>query len=88
VPEGDTVWRAARDLHAALAGKELTRCDIRVPRFATVDFTGDTVEEVVSRGKHLLIRGGGGSGNGKGNGTGTGEGWDIHSHLKMEGLWP
>ncbi|CAA9261752.1 MAG: Endonuclease VIII [uncultured Arthrobacter sp.] len=78
MPEGDTVWRAARDLHAALAGKELTRCDIRVPRFATVDFTGDTVEEVVSRGKHLLIRGGGG---------GDAEGWDIHSHLKMEGLW-
>ncbi|WP_247827897.1 Fpg/Nei family DNA glycosylase [Arthrobacter antioxidans] len=75
MPEGDTVWRAARELHRALAGKTLTRCDIRVPRFATVDFTGDTVQEAVSRGKHLLIRGGGD------------DGWDIHSHLKMEGLW-
>ena len=69
------MWRAARELHRALAGKVLTRCDIRVPRFATVDFTGETVQEAVARGKHLLIRGGGE------------DGWDIHSHLKMEGLW-
>lgn len=56
MPEGDTVWRAARELHAALAGQTLTRCDIRVPRFATTDFSGRTVTDVVSRGKHLLIR--------------------------------
>lgn len=72
MPEGDTVYRAARQLDAALAGTLLTRCDIRVPAFATVDLTGETVEHVVSRGKHLLIR--------VGNFT-------IHSHLKMEGSW-
>ena len=76
MPEGDTVWRAARDLNAVLAGKELTRCDIRVPKFATTDFTGDPVQDVVSRGKHLLIRGGDPT-----------DGWILHSHLKMEGLW-
>jgi endonuclease-8 len=72
VPEGDNVWRTARMLHAALAGRELTRSDIRVPRFATADLAGQVVENVVSRGKHLLIRAGG---------------WTIHSHLMMDGIW-
>jgi endonuclease-8 len=72
MPEGDTVYRTAVNLDAALAGGELIRCDIRVPAFATVDLTGDVVEGVVSRGKHLLIR--------------VGE-HSIHSHLKMEGSW-
>jgi endonuclease-8 len=72
VPEGDTVYRVARILDAALAGRVLDRCDIRVPAFATVDLTGERVESVVSIGKHLLHR--------------IGE-FTIHSHLKMEGSW-
>lgn len=76
MPEGDTVWRAARSLSGALAGRQLTRCDIRVPQFATVDFTGETVDNVIARGKHLLIRIGDAN-----------NGWTIHSHLKMEGVW-
>ncbi|WP_029145599.1 DNA-formamidopyrimidine glycosylase family protein [Microbacterium luticocti] len=72
MPEGDTVWQTARRLHQALAGRELTRCDIRVPRAATVDLSGTTVREVVPRGKHLLLRTGG---------------YTLHSHLKMEGVW-
>lgn len=72
MPEGDTVYRSATNLSAALAGHTLVRCDIRVPAFATVDFTGQTVDEVVPRGKHILMR--------------IGE-HTIHSHLKMEGSW-
>jgi endonuclease VIII len=72
VPEGDTVYRTARNLGAALTGAELTRCDIRVPRYATVDLSGQRIDSVVSRGKHLLIRVGDAS---------------LHSHLKMEGAW-
>lgn len=72
MPEGDTVWHTAAVLREHLVGGTLTRCDVRVPRFATVDLTGDVVEEVVSRGKHLFIRVGRAS---------------IHSHLKMEGSW-
>jgi endonuclease-8 len=72
MPEGDTVFRSARRLNEALAGRVLDRCDIRVPAFATVDLTGERVESVVSVGKHLLHR--------------IGE-FTIHSHLKMEGSW-
>ena len=56
MPEGDTVWHTAALLREHLAGRTLTRCDVRVPRFATVDLTGQVVDEVVSRGKHLFIR--------------------------------
>lgn len=72
MPEGDTVFRAADKLRSALVGKTLTRCDVRVPKFATVDLTGQVVDEVLSRGKHLFIRAGDAS---------------IHSHLKMDGSW-
>jgi endonuclease VIII len=72
MPEGDTVFRTAAKLREALVGKTLTRCDIRVPRHATVDLTGQVVDEVLSRGKHLFIRVGDAS---------------IHSHLKMDGSW-
>ncbi|MFF3000270.1 Fpg/Nei family DNA glycosylase [Streptomyces sp. NPDC057950] len=73
MPEGDTVWQAARRLHIALAGKVLTRSDLRVPRFATADLTGRTVLDVTPRGKHLLTRIEGGL--------------TLHSHLRMDGSW-
>ncbi len=72
MPEGDTVFHTATELASALTGKTLTRCDIRVPRYAAVDLSGQRVDEVISRGKHLFIRVGSAS---------------IHSHLKMEGSW-
>ena len=72
MPEGDTVWHTAAVLRDHLAGRTLTRCDVRVPRFATVDLTGQVVGEVLSRGKHLFIRVGPAS---------------VHSHLKMDGSW-
>ncbi|CAM5727623.1 Endonuclease 8 [Streptomyces griseoloalbus] len=73
MPEGDTVWQAASRLHAALAGKVLTRSDLRVPRFATADLTGRTVLDVTPRGKHILARVEGGL--------------TLHSHLRMDGSW-
>ena len=56
MPEGDSVFRAAAQLHAALAGQQLISSDFRVPRFATLKLGGWTVTEVVPRGKHLLMR--------------------------------
>ncbi|MBX9471913.1 DNA-formamidopyrimidine glycosylase family protein [Microcella sp.] len=72
MPEGDTVHRAAARLHSALAGQTVLRSDVRVPRFATADLSGERVDEIVARGKHLLMR--------IGDVT-------VHSHLKMEGAW-
>src|ERR1700691_781422 len=73
MPEGDIVWYTARRLRGALAGRVLTRSDFRVPRYATADLSGQTVTEVVPRGKHLLIR--------------RAAGLSVHTHLKMEGRW-
>ena len=73
MPEGDVIWSTARRLRAALAGQVLTRSDFRVPKFATVDLSGQLVTEVVSRGKHLLVR--------------TSGGLTVHTHLKMDGFW-
>jgi endonuclease VIII len=73
VPEGDTVWRTGRQLDAALAGRTLIRSDFRVPRYATTNLVGRPVREVVSRGKHLLIR--------------VQPDVTVHTHLRMDGSW-
>lgn len=73
MPEGDIVWYTARQLDDALAGRVLVRSDFRVPRYATADLTGQQVTQVLSRGKHLLIR--------------TSGGLTVHTHLKMDGYW-
>ena len=56
MPEGDTVWLAARRMDDALAGRVLTRTDFRVPQLATTDLAGRAVVAVIARGKHLLTR--------------------------------
>lgn len=73
MPEGDTVWLAARRMHAALAGKVLRRTDFRVPSLATLDLAGRTVTEFVSRGKHMLLR--------------LDDGRTLHTHFEMDGSW-
>jgi endonuclease VIII len=76
VPEGDTVFRAARLLDRSLSGRVLVRTDVRVPQHATTDLSGGSVRATVSRGKHLLTR--------IEHPTGR---WTLHTHLKMEGAW-
>src|SRR3954469_23004411 len=73
MPEGDTVWLTAHRLNQALAGREVTVFDLRVPALATADLRGRAVEEVLARGKHLLTRFDGGL--------------TLHSHLRMDGSW-
>ena len=72
MPEGDTVFRTARRLDEALVGGEVARFDLRVPRFATLDLTGQPILSSIARGKHLLLR--------------IGES-TLHSHLRMDGAW-
>lgn len=73
MPEGDTVFVAATRLRQALAGRRLTRSDLRVPGLATVDLSGRLVDDVIPRGKHLLFRLEGGH--------------TLHTHYKMDGSW-
>lgn len=72
MPEGDTVWLAARSLDRALSDQVLTKCDLRVPHLATTDLSGLPVHRTLARGKHLLTR--------IGDHT-------LHTHLAMEGWW-
>jgi len=51
----------------------MTTADFRIPQLATIDLCGDTIEDVVPRGKHLLIR--------------LRSERTIHSHLRMDGSW-
>lgn len=71
MPEGDSVYQLAKRLRF-MQGREITRCDVRVPRFATFDATGLTCERVWPYGKHLFMRFGPEI---------------LHTHLKMEGTW-
>jgi endonuclease-8 len=77
VPEGDTIFRAARTLHRALAGRAVTRFESVFPALIRVDvdapLTGRTIERVEARGKHLLM-------------------WFsgdliLRTHMRMHGSW-
>ena len=74
MPEGNTVWLTARALRNTLAGLALTHADLRVADLATTDLVGQRVVDVVSRGKHLLIRLEPAS-------------LTLHTHLRMDGRW-
>jgi endonuclease VIII len=59
MPEGDTIFRAARTLHRALAGEKVTIFESVLPKLERVDVdtpvTGRTIEKVEAQGKWLLI---------------------------------
>ena len=59
MPEGDTIFRSARALHRALAGKTVTRFDTALAPLASVHdntpITGRVIEKVESRGKWLIV---------------------------------
>jgi len=77
MPEGDTIFRAARTLHRALAGRTVTRFESVFPRLTRIDhdapLRGRTVDSVEARGKHLLIHF---SGN-----------LVLRTHMRMHGSW-
>ena len=77
MPEGDTIFRAARTLHRALAGKAVIRFESVFPALTRVHddtpITGRTVELVMARGKHLLIRLSGDL--------------TLRTHMRMNGSW-
>jgi endonuclease-8 len=78
MPEGDTIFRTADVLRAALVGRTITAARAqprpglrRVPDLSRL--IGAVVERVESRGKHLLI--------------GFDNGLTLRSHLRMSGSW-
>ncbi len=77
MPEGDSIYRAARTLHRALAGRTVTRFESVFPRLNRIDedapLRGQTIEAVEARGKHLLIRFSGGL--------------VLRTHMRMHGSW-
>ncbi|HET7752338.1 MAG TPA: DNA-formamidopyrimidine glycosylase family protein [Anaeromyxobacteraceae bacterium] len=77
MPEGDTIFRAARTLHRALAGKVVTRFESVLPHLARIDvdrpIAGRTVESVTARGKHQLMRFSGDL--------------VLRTHMRMNGSW-
>ena len=77
MPEGDTIFRAARTLHRALAGQVVTRFDAAYAPLARVHddtpITGRTIEAVEARGKHLVIRFSGDLA--------------LRTHMRMHGSW-
>src|SRR5512135_2062260 len=77
MPEGDTIFRAARTLHRALAGSRVTRFESVFPALTRVDvdapIAGRTIESATSRGKHLLFAFSGDL--------------VLHTHMRMNGSW-
>lgn len=59
MPEGDTIYRAARTLHRALSGQTVNAFKTQLPKLARVDvdeqITNRTIERVEAQGKWLLI---------------------------------
>src|SRR5262245_31513459 len=77
MPEGDTIFRAARTLHRALAGKPVVRFESVFPALTRVDvdtpLTAQSVESVTASGKHILMRFSGGQ--------------VLRTHMRMNGSW-
>jgi endonuclease VIII len=76
MPEGDTIYGAARRIRSALVGKEIASIETH-ERFARDRWPerlgGRAVRAVDSKGKHLFIRFDGDL--------------TLHSHLRMKGWW-
>ena len=74
MPEGDTIFRAATHLRAALVGKEVAALEIRRdPRGRRAPEPGTTITAVEATGKHLLIH--------------FSDGQVLHTHMQMTGAW-
>ena len=77
MPEGDTIHRAARTLHQALAGKMIIRFDTVLPALARVDFDtplrGRRIENIEARGKWCLMHFSGDL--------------VLATHMRMHGSW-
>ena len=84
MPEGDTIFRAARSLNRALAAKTVVHFESVFPKLSRVDedapIAGRTIESVVARGKHILMHFGPAT-------RATGQALVLRTHMRMNGSW-
>lgn len=73
MPEGDSVWKVARQLDASLKSARLATGELRVAALVGAELAGVTVVENDTHGKHLLTR--------------FDHGYTLHTHLRMDGSW-
>ncbi|HUP71204.1 MAG TPA: DNA-formamidopyrimidine glycosylase family protein [Acidimicrobiales bacterium] len=73
MPEGDTIFRAARSLRQWIGGREITGARSQRARVPPERLVGQTIEAVEARAKHLLIR--------------LSSGEVLHTHMRMTGSW-
>ena len=89
MPEGDTIYRAARTLHRALAGRIVTRFQTELAQLAVVDrdqpIAGRSVERVEAAGKHCLMTFSGPASPAT-NSAAAG-GLVLRTHMRMNGSW-
>lgn len=77
MPEGDTIFRAARTLHRALAGHKITHFESVLPKLTRIDvdhgIRGRNLERVEAQGKWMLMHFSGGL--------------ILLTHMLMSGSW-
>jgi endonuclease-8 len=77
MPEGDTIYRTARTLQRALAGKRVTKFVSALAKLSVqaenAGVVGQELSEVSAHGKHLLMR--------------FASGVTLRSHMRMSGSW-
>jgi endonuclease-8 len=91
MPEGDAIFRTARTLNRALAGREVVRFESVLPALTRVHddapITGRTIERVTAAGKHVLMQF---SARGQAQGgpdPSTGGALVLRTHMRMNGSW-
>jgi endonuclease VIII len=73
VLEGDTIYRTAAALRAALLGRSITAFEVSQVAIGIRPRVGSVIERVDSHGKHLEM--------------GWDDGTVLHTHLRMSGSW-
>ena len=73
MPEGDTIFRAARTLQRALAGKAVVFFESMLPALDRLEITGRTIDRVSTAGKHILMHFSGDL--------------VLRTHMRMNGSW-
>jgi len=73
MPEGDTLFIAARKVGAALTGEVVTRFESPVPELKERSVEGHVVKDVRSQGKYLIVE--------------LDDGRALLTHLRMQGSW-